>query len=54
MMSLILKHIVVFIAIYGKCRKVGYTIRFAMSKYLIHAEINNLETWDVIIENNVS
>jgi Thioredoxin domain len=48
------KHIVVFGANCGKCKKVESLIRAVISKWQLHADVTKCEDWDIMIQHNVT
>jgi hypothetical protein len=53
-MSQDIKHIVVFGANCGKCKRAESIIRSAISKLQMQANITKCEDWDVMIQHNVT
>lgn len=48
------KHIVVFGANCGKCKKAELLIRSVIAKLQLKAEVTKCEDWDIMVKNNVT
>ena len=45
------KHIVVFGANCGKCKKAEAIIRTVLAKFHLHADVTKCEDWDVMVKH---
>ncbi|MBK8348096.1 MAG: thioredoxin family protein [Saprospiraceae bacterium] len=48
------KHIVVFGANCGKCKKAEALIRSVISKLQLQADVTKCEDWDIMVQHNVT